>query len=294
MDDIFIQSEIRQKIIEALRIDLIGPRKGPDEVLDENPELSYLTGTLHTTDVNDVIEFDDQEDIELDSGDSDALGDEDNEDKYSTKFKQQSSLGISFYLPDVSKSFTVLLEWGDYIIDRQEYEDKNGKSRTRKVYTRLPRKEEVEVLLEAGEQSKEYHIGEKGEGITIKVSSFLLKSGYRLFSVYVANFRNATDETVDGIMFQTKLSVIPKDSEAFIPEYLCRRELDDEYLYESRPIFARGHGCAADWKADDNRTVKHINTDFIPEHEIPNVSPNLDGFEKNFFSMQKFMKSKNK
>lgn len=294
MDTRLIQSEIRQKLIEALRKDLIGPRNGTDEVLEENPELSYLTGALHTTDVKDMIEFDAQEDIELDSGDSDSLGDEDNEDKYAAKFKQQSSLGLSFYLPGNSNSFNAQLEWGDYIIDRQEYEDKSGKIRYRKVYTRQPRKETISVALADGERSKEYHVEEPDEGIVIKVSCFKLKSEYKLFSIYAANYRKATDETVNGVMFQTKLFVTPKDGDFFVPEYLCRRELDDEYLYESRPIYGRGHGCAADWRTNEQGKAIMIISEFIPEHEMPNVNPNLDGFDKGFFSMKEFAFAKKK
>ena len=294
MDTRFIQSKIRQELIEALRTDLIGPRKGIDEVLEENPELCYLTGALHTTDDKDELEFDEQEDIELESGDSDSLGDEDNEDKYSAKFKQQSSLGLSFYLPDKVTAFNILLEWGDYVVDKQEYEDKNGKMRNRKVFTRIKRCENVSVALVDTERSKEYTVGQHDEGITAKVSCFMLKTGYRLYSVYVANYRKATDETVNGIMFQVKLVVTPKDGDRFVPEYLCRRELDDEYLYESRPIFGRGHGCAADWKTDENSNVIEITSAFIPEYEMPNVSPNLEGFSKGFLSMKEFTFAKKK
>ncbi|GHV63950.1 helicase [Spirochaetia bacterium] len=294
MSDQFVQSEIRQKLIEALRTDLIGPRKGVDEVLEENPELSYLTGTLHTADGTDEIEFDDQEDIELESGDSDSLGEEDNEDKYSAKFKQQSSLGISFYLPESIHSFNVHLEWGDYIVDKKEEEDKNGKQKSRRVYTRLHREYEIEAAFGLDEKTNEYAAGEQDEGVKIKVSSYVLKSGYKLFSVYATNYRNAIDETTNGTMFQTRLSVSLKDGEVFVPEYQCRRELEDEYLYESRPVFARGHGCAADWKLNESGNAVNIFSEFIPEHEIPNVSPNLDGFTKGCFSMLEFSKSKTK
>ena len=294
MNEKFIQSEIRQKLIEALRIDLIGPRDGANEVLTENPELSYLTGALHVADAKSEIEFDDQEDIELESGDSDSLGDEDNEDVYSAKFKQQSSLGLSFYLPHEIKSFKVRLEWGDYVTDKQEYEDKNGKTRSRKVFTRLQRDCPIEVSFARGEKSKELAVEETDEGVYIKASCYALKSGYNLFSVYATNHRKATDETVNGIMFQTKLSVFPNSGETFAPEYLCRRELEDEYLFESRPIFARGHGCAADWLLDNNGNAVQLFSEFIPEHEIPNVSPNLDGFGKGYFSMREFSIAKNK
>jgi len=294
MNDKFIQSEIRQKIIEALRTDLIGPRLGTDESLEENPELSYLSGALHTTNPKEIFEFDNQEDIELESGSSDSLGDEDNEDRYADKFKQQSSLGLSFYLPENVLSFKVHLEWGDYITDKKEIEDKNGKIINKKVYTRLPRCSEIDVYLNNNERSKEYLAGEDNEAIKIKVSRFALRSGYNLFSVYAVNYREATDENVNGIMFQVKITVIPKEGITFTPEYLCRDELEDEHLYESRPIFGRGHGCAADWKINDSGEAIEIYTDFIPEHEIPNVSPDLEGFSKNYFSMRDFSVPKNK
>ena len=294
MNDRLIQSEIRQKLVDALRSDLIGPRNGVDEVLDENPELSYLTGALHVADAKSDIEFDDQEDIELESGESSTLGDEDNEDVYLVKFKQQSSLGISFYLPREVSSFRVYLEWGDYIADKQEIIDKNGKAKIGRVFTRLKREAGIDASLNVGEKSKEYTLGEVNEGIRVKISRFVLKSGYELFSVYVSNHRKATDETVNGIMFQTKLSILTSGGATFVPEYLCRREIDDEYLYESRPIFSRGHGCAADWRLDHNGNAVEVFTEFIPEHEIPNISPNLEGFEKGHFSMLEFSKAKKK
>jgi len=294
MSNVFVQKEIRQKIISALRNDLIGPRNGEDEVLDENPELSYLTGSLHIANTKSKVEFDDQEDIALESGDSDTLGDEDNDDVYSAKFKQQSSLGLSFYLAQNVPSFKVRLEWGDYVIDKQETEDKNGKTRNRKVFSRIKRETEITLSFDSGEKIKELFIGETNEGVMIKASRFVLKSGYELFSVYASNHRKATDETVNGIMFQTKLSIRLDDNEAFVPEYLCRLELDDEYLYESSPIFGRGHGCAADWSVDDNGKAIEVFSEFIPEHEIPNISPNLEGFDKGYFSMLAFSKSKNK
>lgn len=294
MTERFVQREIRQKLIDALRTDLIGPRKGPDEVLEENPELSYLTGVLHTTDAEDIIEFDDQEDIELDSGDSDSLGEEDNEDKYAAKFKQQSSIGLSFYLAQDVQSFDAIIEWGDYVLGKQEYVDKHGKTRNQKVYTRLPRSEKISITFDGNGRSKEYTVGKTDEGILLKATCFLLSSGYKLISVYVANYRKATDETVNGIMFQSQLTIQSYQGRFFIPEYLCRHEMSDEYLYEGRPIFARGHGCAADWKTDEAGKAMEITTAFIPEYEIPNVSPNLDGFDKGYFSMRNFSFAKMK
>ena len=45
MTDRFKYSEVRQKIIDALRTDLIGPKER-EEVLEENPRYAYLVGML--------------------------------------------------------------------------------------------------------------------------------------------------------------------------------------------------------------------------------------------------------
>lgn len=45
MADRFKYSEVRQKIIDAIRTDLIGPRE-KEEVLEENPRYTYLVGML--------------------------------------------------------------------------------------------------------------------------------------------------------------------------------------------------------------------------------------------------------
>src|SRR5690606_24664400 len=107
--------------------DLIGPREGDQETLNENPELSYLTGLIHPISKESKIEFDYQEDINLDSGEIDSLGDEDNEDKYSAKYKQQNSFGVSFYLTTENQHLDIEVKWGDYQLEKITEVDKDGK-----------------------------------------------------------------------------------------------------------------------------------------------------------------------
>lgn len=47
--DIFKYAIVRQKILEAVRTDLIGPRE-INEKLKENPSVSYITGILYPAD----------------------------------------------------------------------------------------------------------------------------------------------------------------------------------------------------------------------------------------------------
>jgi hypothetical protein len=95
-------------------------------------------------------------------------------------------------------------------------------------------------------------------------------------------------------MFQSELIVNSNKNCIFIPEYSCRKaDLDDEFLYESKPIFSHGHGCSADWLEEDG-TVKKIYTNFIPEYELPGVSAVLGDINPGTFSMKYFSISKNK
>ena len=296
-----IQSEIRQEIIEALRKDLIGPRGEVDEILDENPELSYLSGTLHSVDKDSEIEFDNQEDISLDSADADALGDEDNEDKYSNKYKQQSSLGISFYLKEDVSVISLNLKWGDYFADKKTIEDKEGKEKSVKVYQRFQREIFFDIQFDKN-KSKEYDISNFDdsidkkffENVIIKTTQFPLKNGYKLVSIYTSNHRVPAPEMVNSIMFQVEMSVNTNNDSFFVPEYLCRKnELNDEYLYESKPIYSHGHGCATNWEVTDEK-CQNIFTQFIPEHELPSVSPTLESIPPDYFSMKFMMKPQNK
>ena len=63
MGDRFQYAEVRQKLINALRTDLMGPQS-PDEVLDENPMFAYIVGMLYpqTTASADGIDVGEQED----------------------------------------------------------------------------------------------------------------------------------------------------------------------------------------------------------------------------------------
>ena len=80
-------------------------------------------------------------------------------------------------------------------------------------------------------------------------------------------------------MFQVEM-LIADDlmSPIFVPEYLCRKvELEDEYYYKGRPVYARGRGCAATWeKKAEEINATAIKSSFIPDYEIPSVSAQID------------------
>ena len=99
MDERFQYAEVRQRLIDALKTDLMGPQN-VDEVLDENPMFAYIIGMLYpqtntSADGVDVGEQEVEADIAYEDGEDYTSGEEDdNEPVAATKFKQQSSIGL--------------------------------------------------------------------------------------------------------------------------------------------------------------------------------------------------------
>lgn len=101
MSDKSKYAEVRQKIIEAIRIDLVGPLE-TEEVLSENPRYAYLVGMLEPQRGENATDENEQEieaDIDYEKNEDFTAGeDDDNEPISTTKFQLPSSIGISFYV----------------------------------------------------------------------------------------------------------------------------------------------------------------------------------------------------
>lgn len=121
MEDRFRYSAVRQRIIDAMKTDLMGPLM-EEEVLDENPKHAYIIGLLAPqTDVSKGTEEDTSEqEIESaifyeDGKDYTAGEDDDNEPITTTHFQIPSSIGVSFYISSQTKNINLDVSWGDYI-----------------------------------------------------------------------------------------------------------------------------------------------------------------------------------
>ena len=112
MADRFKYDKVRQDIIDALRIDLMGPQS-EEEVLDENPRFAYIVGMLAAqTEAEAEADDDNEQEVDTDiaygDGEDYTSGeDDDNEPVSTTKFKLPSSLGISFYIESSTDSINL-------------------------------------------------------------------------------------------------------------------------------------------------------------------------------------------
>ena len=280
-------SEVRQDVIRMLRTDLLGPME-PEEIVRENPRYAYKVGMLapqtSLDDDRETSQSDQEIDADVDFVDGEdysADGEDDNEPVSASRFKLPSSIGISFYVKKSLPGIKLDVSWGDYVKTDEpdpELPEKNSRSN---CFRRYPRNDIVEVVFSEFERYKDYSL-DIDPAVQVHVSRIPLKNEYALVSAYVINRRDIPESEIGSLMFQVKIRAYSSDHEkVFFAENICREVLEaDEFYYEQRPILGHGRGCAATWgNVIDGRT-EWVESEFIPEYEIPGVSAALEGFDK--------------
>ena len=289
MEDRFRYSAVRQRIIDAMKTDLMGPLT-EEEVLDENPRHAYIIGLLAPqTDPSKGSEDDTSEQeiesvITYEDGEDYTAGeDDDNEPITTTHFQLPSSIGISFYIKSDTKKINLDLSWGDYAKSTEKVTNKDGKEVDRASYTRIPMKEMLEVDFTSFGRSYEYSLT-CDSNVHVHVSRIPLKEGYSLVTAYIMNRRYNPENNLEALMFQVSIKAYDISyANIFIAEHLCRKVLEaDEFYFEQRPIMGRGRGCAATWGPVENGTTNYVQSDFIPQYEFPGVSAALPGLIHSF------------
>src|SRR6058998_4320662 len=122
--------EIRAKLVDALRLDLVGPGVvlgpqnhvlgDPNEVLPQKPSTWYLTGFLVPTDAEPEEKTDEQSADELDVvNDATGLDDAVAPEAAAARVRYlPSSMGISLLVPKTTKALKVVVRWGDYHLEK--------------------------------------------------------------------------------------------------------------------------------------------------------------------------------
>ena len=164
MPDRFKYAKVRQKIINALRTDLMGPQSA-DEILDENPKSAYIIGMLasQAVDKNSSTAGEQEVDSDIAYGDSDdytAGEDDDNEPIMTTSFKLPTSIGISFYIASSTKSINIDVKWGDYVRSIDKRVGKSGKEYNHAIFTRQAMKSTIVVDFGSFERNAEFRLVE--------------------------------------------------------------------------------------------------------------------------------------
>ena len=133
--------EVRSELIDALRLDLVGPMGSlgtPNETLPQTPSRWYLTGFLVPTDADESQRSDPTSDDDVDESPP-VAGIDENETPEKAAARRSylpSSIGLSVLIPKGTGKLTATVRYGDYLRVEQEEGD-DGPSQWR----RIPREE---------------------------------------------------------------------------------------------------------------------------------------------------------
>jgi hypothetical protein len=277
--------EVRARLVEALKLDLVGPWAGhalAEERLPGwiRPSNWYLTGFLipSGTPPDKSADADEDEDIG-EVPESAGLAEESNEErKAAKKGFFPSSMGLSFLVPRESHALAVLVRWGDYV--KTEAEVPDGKPMS--VWQRCPREEMVDVALAGASGNPVVHDVPGSAGLQLHVVARQISTkdledhipqGTRSVSIFLVNHRAPVKEEPDlAYAFQPEIQV--RSDHPFVPRPDLRgmraAEWDEQVAdlhYADTPEFATGHGVSAEWEIVDG-ACRQLRTAWIPSAEV--------------------------
>jgi hypothetical protein len=273
-------ADVREHLIDALELDLVGPRTlksaHATEQLDERPTSWYLTGFLVPFEADAADRAGDDIGDELDvQGRRKGGDDEQKPDEPSVRQAFfPSSIGLSVLVPGKTATIEVEVNWGDYT----QTEHEGGRRR----WQRTPRRAQLPIPLAAGKYALEP--GGDGQPLELVVAQrsvpdgAKLPSGTRALSLFVVNQRKPSPKGVPrdlACAFQVELRVTCSAGFVARPD---RRgagsgDTDDEVAelqYRDAFEYAVGHNVSAHAE-DVDGSCRVVVTRWMPRAEVEKV-----------------------
>lgn len=283
--------DVREKLVDALRLDLVGPWLGHEHERERLPGWIlpsgwYITGFLvptgTTVDKAALAEADEAID---EVPESPGLAEESSEDHPAAKKGYfPSSMGLSFLISHKARLLTVTVRWGDYKYERDAATTEDGKPFD--VWARKPR--EIRMQVRVAENANHPEAVPESCGLELHVVSRRIAtdgladipSGTRAVSIFLVNKRRHDDDAqnstyafpIESYAFQAELEV--QCDSSFVPQLDPRgahaKDWDERVAdlhYADTPAYATGHGVSAEWDCVDN-FCGAIRTAWIPSAEV--------------------------
>lgn len=299
-------AQVREKLIDALQLDLIGPASDDEayaeEILSSTPSKWYLTGYLVPSEASPDDRADDDEDELIDEVKRLSPGDDENEPERGASSKRRfmpSSMGLSVLVPAEAKQLDVCVSWGDYFPHKVEADttSKTGGTRPGDLmwvpWKRTPKQSQLVVDLLDTEQPITVPIpGDDGLVLVVSIRSvsdeLIVPKGTRSVSVFLVNQRTPMPrgESDMGCVFQTQLKL--RSMVRFVARPDVRgKDLEDwdekvaDLQYRNDFEYAVGHNVSAIAMRDTNETSCYeVRTAWIPTADVEKVIPTqFDGVE---------------
>jgi len=288
--------QVRQQLVDALRLDLVGPWAGHELSAEKlpgwrRPSNWYLTGFLIPAGTPPEESTDADEDDELDEvPEAAGLPEESASEKRAAKKGFfPSSMGLSFLVSAHTQELKLRVSWGDYT----PKEDEDDKGKPISVWQRDAREELIPIPVPINDQAG-IHDVPGSDGLQLHVvarevdsSSFQgqVPEGIRSVSVFLVNHREPIEDERDrAIAFQPQLEI--HSDQPFVPRPDPRgsRALEwDEKVadlhFADSPSYATGHGVSAEWELIDG-ICQVMRTEWVPSAEVEKTETvTIDGVE---------------
>ena len=294
---------VRSELVDALRLDLVGPENGSDlegEILPQAPSRWYLTGFLVPLEASEAQKSDETADDDLDAaaggGDS-AVDDTTPEPPASRRAYFPSSVGLSFLVSNQTRQLRVEASWGDYRAEPLGAPDDGEESSAPDVSGRIPLRWRraarcVEMILNLPNETGRAveHDIPNSQGLRVAVSvrpvqalgvaAGMVPDGTRSVSLFLVNHRTpGVDELRDErFVFQASLTV--RTAEPLIPRPNLKGQSTEDWdervadlQYRDVFEYSVGHGIATHSEIDTEGGCHTARTSWIPAAEVERVAP---------------------
>ncbi|WP_328963222.1 helicase-related protein [Streptomyces virginiae] len=299
--------EFRDELVHRLVLDLMGPKGGPDEVLEDPPVTTYPVGALFPQ--GDVAE--DPTERAADNNPDPAAdvarreqrdGDRDDSGVALSNVRRPSAMGITFAVDRVAApEVTVRVEAARYLPV-----DASGRATAAKAAERRSTEDTGERWMRQAVPARDVPVDVTVPGTkAVEILPHLLSlqiivrnedaSGAVAVTVTLINTATApkTGPQDESCFFQPRLTVTaPAGSGGLVERPVHGRSADPELdvsrlLHRHAPSFATGHGCAADWhwvapppnhlRADAGPCrIDAVHTELVPTYEVMLTDSNPD------------------
>lgn len=318
---------MREDFIEELIKDVYGPRKGPNEIIEDIPISEYLTGVLVPEKENRTSNRDpDEESItENNTGSPDEGTSNDDIGSLIPSELDPSqrirSFGISFVVESTNPKLDLCITWARYfqVVDEDNDDEGTDLKYERKPYYKIFK--DIDVT-KSQKLSVEDNTSEKNLELYIKPR--VLKDNQFNIMISLVNVLKDTEDYLDcsDTIFQPSLRI---NHTGDLPNLHQESFEDDslEFIYRDRKIKARGHMCAAIWREIDymdqfeveslwpdglhfmsidddikNFVCPKLRTEFVPMHPMPLPSFDMwdnDLIDENLYNKynEELLKAKN-
>ncbi|MDW7726815.1 MAG: DISARM system helicase DrmA [Candidatus Methanoperedens sp.] len=257
-------TNLRDKYIEELVKEVMGPRNGPEEIIvGADPYTEYVTGVIIPQKCKKGEKNPDSEILVPESADSD----EDNSDTETSPElpneldprMKPKSFGISFLIKGDNPVLKVCITWGRYIreIVAPKKSDSEDADESKVSWKRQPFRKIINISLSNDSIKTEIIYNEKDGKIILNIRRITLadKEHVILSLINDLNIEECSgDKIVEAAVYQPSLRVIlSKGCHLESIESIKNDKLD--FIYREKPVLARGHMCSAIWKEIDYQNL---------------------------------------